>query len=155
SFSSGTIAQTTSSPTTAASTLSQSVIKAVQEALNRQGVSVETTGVLDDATRNALRRFQSQHHLPVTGEADRATLGKLGVADQPSTFTHGSGSVIGSRVVIISASPDTGGCRNRRNDERPHDAGNDEGHDANHARNDGHDGRADAVSTNAIRTHAT
>lgn len=89
SFSSGTIAQTTSSPTTAASTLSQSVIKAVQEALNRQGVSVETTGVLDDATRNALRRFQSQHHLPVTGEADRATLGKLGVADQPSTFTHG------------------------------------------------------------------
>jgi hypothetical protein len=84
SFSSGTIAQTTSSPTTTVSTLSPSIIKAMQEALNKQGVTVETTGVFDDTTRNALRRFQSQHHLAVTGEADRATLSKLGIADEPT-----------------------------------------------------------------------
>ena len=90
SFSSSTIAQTTSSPTTTttASTLAPSVIKALQEALNKQGVTVETTGVFDDTTRNALRRFQSQHHLTVTGEADQATLAKLGITDQsgPSTY---------------------------------------------------------------------
>src|SRR5262245_65326339 len=87
SFSSGTIAQTTSSPTTTASTLSPSVIKALQEALSKQGFTVETTGVFDDTTRNALRRFQTQHHLTVTGEADRATLTKL---DRKSTRLNSS-----------------------------------------------------------------
>jgi peptidoglycan hydrolase-like protein with peptidoglycan-binding domain len=102
SFSSGTIAQTTSSPTTTAtaSTLSPSVIKALQDALNKQGVTVETTGVFDDATRNALRRFQSQHHLTVTGEADGATLSKLGIPDQaissPSTIGQAPPSTAGS-----------------------------------------------------------
>src|SRR5512136_2340928 len=74
---SGTFAQTPSNPTITAPTPSQTVIKALQEALNRQGLSVETTGIFDDATRDALRRFQAQHHLSVTGEADRATLAKL------------------------------------------------------------------------------
>ena len=87
--SSDTFAQTTSTPTTTTAGPSQSVIKALQEALNKQGQTVETNGVFDDATRNALRRFQTQHHLPVTGEADQATLGKLGVANHsaPSTST--------------------------------------------------------------------
>jgi hypothetical protein len=86
SSSSGTFAQTTPNATVStAAPPSQSVIKALQEALNRQGLTVETNGVLDDATRNALRRFQTQHHLTVTGEADRATLAKLGIADQPTS----------------------------------------------------------------------
>ena len=102
SFSSGTIAQTTSSPTTTASTLSPSVIKALQEALNKQGVPVETTGVFDDATSNALRRFQSQHHLTVTGQADQATLGKLGIADRPASSPSTIGQAPPSTAGSVS-----------------------------------------------------
>ena len=102
SFSSGTIAQTTSSPATTASTLSPSVIKALQEALNKQGVPVETTGVFDDATSNALRRFQSQHHLTVTGQADQATLSKLGIADRPASSPSTIGQAPPSTAGSVS-----------------------------------------------------
>lgn len=63
----------------AASTLPQATVKSLQEALNKQGAAVPVDGVLSDATRAAIRAYQSQHHLPVTGEPDGATLGKLGV----------------------------------------------------------------------------
>ena len=92
SSSSATFAQTTPTPATPAAGPSQTVIKALQEALNKQGQTVETNGVFDDATRNALRRFQSQHHLTVTGQADQATLSKLGIADQTTSATAGSAS---------------------------------------------------------------
>ena len=59
--------------------LSESTIKALQDALSQQGIAVDADGVLSDATRAAIRRYQSQHHLPVTGEPDKATLDKLGV----------------------------------------------------------------------------
>jgi hypothetical protein len=65
-----------------AQSLSPSTIVALQESLNKQGIAVPTDGVLSDATRAAIRQYQSQHHLPVTGEPDRATLAKLGVADR-------------------------------------------------------------------------
>lgn len=68
-------------PAPSAATLTQSTIKALQEALNRQGIAVAADGVLNDQTRAAIRTFQSQHHLPVTGEPDRATLDKLGVRE--------------------------------------------------------------------------
>jgi peptidoglycan hydrolase-like protein with peptidoglycan-binding domain len=72
-----------------AAALSESTIKSLQEALNKQGIAVPANGVLNDETRDAIRKYQSQHHLPVTGEADKATLDKLGVkqsaAAEPST----------------------------------------------------------------------
>src|SRR3546814_11571865 len=43
-------------------------------------MTVTADGVLDEETRAAIRKYQSQHHLPVTGEPDQATLDKLGVA---------------------------------------------------------------------------
>ena len=79
---SATYAQSASTSTPTSSTLSESTIKVLQEALNKQGITVKADGVLNDETRNALRTFQSQHHLPVTGEADKATLDKLGVVAQ-------------------------------------------------------------------------
>ncbi|HET8545906.1 MAG TPA: peptidoglycan-binding domain-containing protein [Pseudolabrys sp.] len=83
-------AQGTSTPA-AASTTSEATIKAVQEALNKQGIAVRADGVMNDETRNAIRKYQSQHHLPVTGDADKATLDKLGVVGQlgspPSSTT--------------------------------------------------------------------
>ncbi|MGH6661204.1 MAG: peptidoglycan-binding domain-containing protein [Rhodospirillales bacterium] len=68
-------AQTAPSPI-----LSEATVKALQEALNKQGIAVKADGVLNDETKAAIRKYQSQHHLPVTGEADKATLDKLGVA---------------------------------------------------------------------------
>lgn len=63
----------------AATSLSESTIKSLQEALNKQGIAIPANGVLNDETRAAIRQYQSQHHLPVTGEPDKATLDKLGV----------------------------------------------------------------------------
>ena len=71
-------AQVSTPPASAA--LPEAVVKALQEALNKQGISVKTNGVLDDDTKAAIKKYQSQHHLPVTGEPDKATLDKLGVA---------------------------------------------------------------------------
>src|SRR5665647_2910014 len=59
--------------------LTEPVIKALQEALNKQGTAVKVDGVLNDDTRAAVKKYQTQHHLSVTGEPDKATLDKLGV----------------------------------------------------------------------------
>jgi hypothetical protein len=74
------VAQT--APTTApnSAALSEATIKSLQEALNKQGIAVKVDGSLTEETRTAIREYQSQHHLPVTGESDKATLDKLGVA---------------------------------------------------------------------------
>jgi peptidoglycan hydrolase-like protein with peptidoglycan-binding domain len=72
-------AQTTSPPTATPVALSEPTIKALQEALNKQGIAVKIDGVLNDETRAGIRKYQSQHHVPVTGEPDKATLDKLGV----------------------------------------------------------------------------
>jgi len=74
--------QTLSTPTPAPTSvaLSESTIKALQEALTKQGIAVKVDGVLSDETRAAIRKYQTEHHLPVTGEPDKATLDKLGVA---------------------------------------------------------------------------
>jgi len=66
----------------ASAPLSAATIKALQEALNKQGIAVKVDGVLGDETRAAIRSYQTQHHLPVSGEPDGATLDKLGVAKE-------------------------------------------------------------------------
>lgn len=70
-------AQQATPPATAA--LSEATIRALQEALGKQGFTVAINGVLNDETRAEIRKYQSAHHLPVTGEPDKATLDKLGV----------------------------------------------------------------------------
>lgn len=69
--------------------LSEATIKSLQEALNKQGIATNSDGVLNDQTRASIRKYQSQHHLPVTGEPDKATLDKLGVAARQSTAPGG------------------------------------------------------------------
>ncbi|MGE0280061.1 MAG: peptidoglycan-binding domain-containing protein [Rhizobiaceae bacterium] len=69
---------TTTAPTSA--TMTEATIRSLQEALNKQGIAVKVDGILTEDTRAAIRKYQSQHHLPVTGEPDKATLDKLGVA---------------------------------------------------------------------------
>ncbi len=82
------LAQTTP-PVAATERLSETTIKALQEALNAQGIVVKADGALTEETRAAIRKYQSQHHLPVTGEPDQATLGKLGVTARQSTAPGG------------------------------------------------------------------
>lgn len=74
------VAQTAPTTAPASAALSEATIKSLQEALNKQGIAVKADGVLTEETRAAIRKYQSQHHLPVTGEPDKATLDKLGVA---------------------------------------------------------------------------
>lgn len=101
---SGAYAQGASTSTPTSATLSEATIKALQEALNKQGLTVKTDGVLNDETRNALKSFQSKHHLPVTGEADKATLDKLGVVAQLGTAA-GSPSTVGQAASPSTPSP--------------------------------------------------
>ena len=77
-------AQTTPPPAATSAALTEPTIKVLQEALNKQGIAVKVDGVLNDETRAAIRKYQSQHHLPVTGEPDKATLDKLGVVNPQS-----------------------------------------------------------------------
>lgn len=80
----------------AAQSLSEQTVRALQEALNKQGIAVKVDGAISDELRAAIRKYQSQHHLPVTGEPDRATLDKLGVA-------------VSSGAAAPSAAPAAGG----------------------------------------------
>ena len=82
-------AQTATPPVQTAATLSEATMKALQEALNKQGIAVKADGTLSDETRAAIRKYQSQHHLPITGEPDKATLEKLGVADRQGAAPDG------------------------------------------------------------------
>ncbi len=86
---------TTTSPT--ASAPPEATIKSLQEALNKQGIAVKVDGSLTEETRAAIRKYQSQHHLPVTGEPDKATLDKLGVA--------AAGTAPDSQVTQAPATP--------------------------------------------------
>jgi peptidoglycan hydrolase-like protein with peptidoglycan-binding domain len=70
---------TAADATASASLLPQSTIKALQQALKRQDGALKTDGVLGKGTRAAIRRYQAQRGLQVTGEPDAATLSRLGV----------------------------------------------------------------------------
>ena len=85
---------------TAPAGLSSATIKALQEALNKQGIAVKTDGVLDAATREAVKKYQAQHHLPVTGEPDKATLDKLGVAAQPGAMAPAGPAPAGAGMMM-------------------------------------------------------
>jgi hypothetical protein len=85
------LAQTAAPPAAMPAGLSGTTIRALQEALNKQGIAVKTDGVLGDETRAAIKQYQSQHHLPVTGEPDKATLDKLGVAARQGAAPGGMG----------------------------------------------------------------
>jgi len=60
--------------------ISDDVVRKAQEALDRAGYEIGTPdGHLGPRTVAALKRFQSDRYLPVTGEIDEATIGALGL----------------------------------------------------------------------------
>lgn len=52
-------------------------VTGVQNRLCNRGYAVDLTGNYDDFTRYQLSRFQADHDLPITGDADEATLDLL------------------------------------------------------------------------------
>jgi peptidoglycan hydrolase-like protein with peptidoglycan-binding domain len=54
-------------------------VKAVQEALDKEGYKLKADGLMGKHTRNALKSYQKKHGLKVTGKMDEATLAKLNV----------------------------------------------------------------------------
>jgi peptidoglycan hydrolase-like protein with peptidoglycan-binding domain len=55
------------------------VLSAVQQRLRQMGYSAGETGHFDAATRNGILRFQAEHGLDPTGNADVATISALGI----------------------------------------------------------------------------
>ena len=58
-------------------------VAAVQTALNSNGAQLDVDGHMGPKTVAALKAFQKQHHLKVTGKLDRATAKALGVQPPP------------------------------------------------------------------------
>jgi len=66
--------------------VSDDVVRKAQEALDRAGYEIGTAdGHLGPRTVAALKRFQSDRYLPVTGEIDEATIGALGLGSVAAT----------------------------------------------------------------------
>ena len=59
-------------------------IKAVQEALNQHGFNLKADGVMGRATKKALKKFQKDNGLKVTGKIDEPTKEKLGIGAKPA-----------------------------------------------------------------------
>ena len=54
-------------------------IRAVQTALNNAGFTLQEDGFMGKKTKEALKKFQKENGLKVTGKADKETLAKLGI----------------------------------------------------------------------------
>ena len=54
-------------------------VKAVQEALDKAGMKLKADGIMGPKTRAAIKKYQKENGLKVTGKADKATMEKLGV----------------------------------------------------------------------------
>lgn len=75
----GTAPALTVTETPKAPKLAKAAVTAMQSALAEAGVTVDVDGIMGKDTRTALSAFQKKHGLAVTGQADVATLEKLGV----------------------------------------------------------------------------
>jgi peptidoglycan hydrolase-like protein with peptidoglycan-binding domain len=56
----------------------QDMVQSVQTALNSNGANLTVDGRMGPKTAAALRAYQKQHNLKVTGQPDQATLSALG-----------------------------------------------------------------------------
>ncbi|MDT3687159.1 MAG: peptidoglycan-binding protein [Pseudorhodoplanes sp.] len=114
-FPTASFAQTQSPAASTTTAVPEATVKALQEALNKQGIAVKTDGVLNEETRAAIRTYQTQHHLPVTGEPDNATLAKLAVRQSAApgqTTTTGASPHMMSPQQMMQGGMMPGGMMN-------------------------------------------
>jgi len=77
-------------------------IQQIQQALAKEGyLKADPTGIWDEATRDAMRRFQTDHGFPVTGLPEAKSLMKLGLGPHPlpSDLDTASGAPVGNAPV--------------------------------------------------------
>jgi len=68
-------------------------VQEIQRALIRAGyLPAEPTGKWDDQTREAMRRYQTDHGFPVTGLPEAKSLMKLGLGPHPLPEDVGPGA---------------------------------------------------------------
>ncbi|MGN6734698.1 MAG: peptidoglycan-binding domain-containing protein [Candidatus Binatia bacterium] len=73
--------------------LSQQDIRQVHQALEKKGYKAgNSSSALDAKTKEAIRSFQKDHNLPVTGSLDDRTVRELGVDLHNSTNAKDSGA---------------------------------------------------------------
>lgn len=90
-------------------TLDNDSILRAQEALNSAGYTLgEPDGKPGPATTAAVKKFQGDRHLPVTGKLDAITLGALGVG-KPSgpTSTEAAGLILADAVNALAHAVDS------------------------------------------------
>jgi peptidoglycan hydrolase-like protein with peptidoglycan-binding domain len=76
----------------AAQELSTNDMKLVQQRLQEKGYDPGTTnGTADDTTRAAIRKFQQDHGVPVTGTIDERTANQLGFQYSKNPTNRGTG----------------------------------------------------------------
>jgi peptidoglycan hydrolase-like protein with peptidoglycan-binding domain len=77
----------------AAQELSTNDMKLVQQRLQERGYNPGTiNGTADDTTRAAIRKFQQDHGVPVTGTIDERTANQLGFQYSKNPTTRGTAS---------------------------------------------------------------
>jgi len=59
--------------------MSTEEVKKLQDALNAHGAKLKADGKFSKGTKNALKKFQKENSLKVTGKADKETNEKLGM----------------------------------------------------------------------------
>jgi peptidoglycan hydrolase-like protein with peptidoglycan-binding domain len=84
----GASAPQTSQQTSTSAKLSETTIRQAQEALEKAGYEIGTPdGQLGPRTIAVVKRFQTDHFLPVTGQLDQTTLETLGLSSASSALT--------------------------------------------------------------------
>ncbi len=62
-----------------AQAMGPTTVRQAQQALNVSGASLQADGLMGPHTKQAIRQFQRDHHLAVTGRLDNATRERLGM----------------------------------------------------------------------------
>ena len=100
-----------SSSSASASQLSESTIRAAQQALNDKGYDARPIdGVWGPHTQDAVRKFQKAQGLTESGNLDHSTLAALGVSQQGSTTASNRTTTSGRSTTTGSGSQSSSGA---------------------------------------------
>src|SRR5690349_19501984 len=89
-------------PRTAAPKIDQDAILQMQQTLNDAGYHLgEPDGKLGPSTTAALKKFQTDRHLPVTGKLDSITLAALGIDSSKGANVEGANVILADAVNAL------------------------------------------------------
>jgi hypothetical protein len=103
--------------TTPGGMLDPKAMRQIQSALSRHGVSTPSSGLLDDETQAALRKFQAKEQIAQTGMPDYDTLRRLGL-DPKSIYIGGAQRASAKTSQSKSKAEDANGKNGDANDSK-------------------------------------